>query len=293
MTWIALALLSALGGAASNVAMKRAVGHGGVITSTVAYRGIAALMLAVPVLAAGWFDATPAYWRVVALVMPPECAGVLCMMIAFRTGELSEVQPIFGLIPLFVLLGGAAMLREVPTALAGAGVLALASGLYVVGLRAGEPWLEPLRAFARSRASWYALGATLCFSVTSVLHKLGIAEVGPMPWAVTLGAGSSLLLAATLPIVRLRWRALERAADVGPWTRLVLVAAACWAVQQVGLQLALGAANAAYVVSLTATSVVFASALGVLVLREREAAAHRLLGAALVSVGAAMIALGG
>lgn len=292
MSWIALALLSAVAGAAANLAMKRAVDHGGVVTSTVAYRGVAALLLAVPVLAAGWFRTTPAYWRVVGFVLPPECAGVLCMMLAFREGELSEVQPIFGLIPLFVLLGGAAVLREIPTATAAAGMLVLATGLYVVGLRAGEPWLQPLRALARSRASWFAVAASLCFSVTSVLHKLGIAEVGPLPWAVTLAAGSSLALAVTLPLAR-RWRGAADAGHGRAWRAFVLLAAASWALQQVGLQLALRVSQAAYVVSLTATSVVFASAMGVLLLGEREAAAHRLAGAVLVSAGAALVALGG
>lgn len=292
MSWIALALLSALAGASANLAAKRAVGHGGVLTSTVAYRGLAGVMLAVPVLATGWFRTTPAYWRVVAYVLPPECAGVICMMLAFREGELSEVQPIFGLIPLFVLLGGAVVLREVPTTTAASGVLVLALGLYVVGLRAGEPWLLPLQSLARSRASWLAVASSLCFSLTSVLHKLGIAQVGPLPWAVTLAAGSSLTLAVTLPVAR-RWRGAANAGHGRAWRGFVLLAAVSWAVQQVGLQLALRASQASYVVSLTAMSVVFASAMGVLWLGEREAAAHRLAGAVLVSAGAALVALGG
>jgi drug/metabolite transporter (DMT)-like permease len=293
MSWIALALLAALANAATSLAMKRAVGHGGVVTSTVAYRGLAAALLAVPVLLAGWPGATPAYWRTVALIMPPECAGVLCMMLALRGGELSEVQPIMGTIPLFVALGGAALLREIPTPAAAAGVAVLTAGLYATGLRARESWLQPLRSLARSRASWYAVAAALCFSVTSVLHKVGIAEVGPLPWAVTLAGGSSLALAVLLPVVRRRWRDAGDAGHDRTWLRLVAFAGVCFAVQMVGLQVALRETKAAYVVSLTTTSIVFSSALGILVLGEREAAAHRILGAALVSAGAALIALGG
>ena len=127
-----------------------------------------------------------------------------------------------------------------------------------------------------------------------MLHKVGIAEVGPLPWATTLALGSALALAVTLPLVR-RWTGAGPA-SVGhdrAWGRLVLVAAGWFALQQVGLQLALRETKAAYVVSLTATGIVFSSALGILVLGEREAAAHRLLGATLVSAGAALIALGG
>jgi uncharacterized membrane protein len=60
----------------------------------------------------------------------------------------------------------------------------------------------------------------------------------------------------------------------------------------VGLQLALRAAQASYVVAVTATSTPLATALGVALLGERTAARFRILGAALVSVGAVMIALG-
>jgi uncharacterized membrane protein len=237
--------------------------------------------------------ATATYWRTVAEVLPPESMGVLCMMRAFRTGALSEVQPIFGLIPLFVMLFGAVVLGEVPTPQAAVGIAVLALGIYTVGLGAGGSMLAPVRALARARSSWYAVASSVCFSITSVLHKIGIREVGPLPWAVTLSFGSALTLAATLPVVAWRWSGVGVPADARGWAGFVLAAGALFAAQQVGLQLALRESAAAYVVSLTATSTVFASVLAVLVLRERQAAGHRIAGAVLVSAGAAMIALGG
>ena len=295
MSWIALALLSALTSAATNLALKRAVAHGGVVTSTVAYRFVGGVLLAAIVLSIGARPhATPVYWRTVAEVLPPESIGVLCMVQAFSAGELSEVQPIFGLLPLFVMLGGAVVLHERPTPAAALGVLVLAAGIYTVGLTAGGSLLTPLHALARKRSSWYAVGAAVCFSITSVLHKLGIAEVGPLPWATTLSFGSALSLAVLLPLV-----ARRRGGPSAPhehsraWLTAVLLAALFFALQQVGLQLALRVQKASYVVSITSTSVIFVGVLAVLVLGERQAAAHRIAGSILVSAGAALIALGG
>jgi drug/metabolite transporter (DMT)-like permease len=293
LTWIALALLAAFSSAAGNLALKRAVAHGGVLVSTVVYRGVGGVLLALLVGAVGLHPhPTPAYWRTVASILPPECVGVLCMMRALRAGALSEVQPLFALIPLFVMVGGAVILREVPTPAAAVGVAMLTVGIYTVGLSRGGSVLAPLRALANAPSSWYAVASSVCFSVTSVLHKFGIAEVGPLPWAATLSLGSSLSLAVTLPAASRR-RVADAQPDPGPWTRLVLLAGLLFAVQQVGLQLALKLREAAYVVSITSTSVIFASVLGVMLLRERQAAGHRIAGAALVSAGAALIALGG
>src|SRR5205823_4786294 len=133
----------------------------------------------------------------------------------------------------------------------------------------------PLRALARKPSSWYAVAASVCFSVTSVLHKLGIAEVGPLPWATTLSFGSALSLAALLPLVA--WRGPSAPPEHSRrWVTAVLLASLFFALQQVGLQLALRIQKASYVVSITSTSVIFVSVLAVLVLGERQAAAHRI-----------------
>jgi len=290
---LALALLAALAGAGVSLTMKRAVGNGGPILSAAAIRLVGGVFLATLVAATGpWPAPNALYWRTLALIMPPEALGLVCMARALRAGDLSEVQPIFGILPLFVLASGAVVLHEVPSAAAAAGILVVAMGVYTVGLRPGASALEPLRALARSRASWYAVGACLCWSITTVLHKYGIAAIGPFGWATTLAVGSGLLLSAALPVVAARPGGAGAPGRPAAWATVVLLAGAAFALQQVGLQLALRAAQASYVTAVTATSTPLATALGVALLGERTAARFRILGAALVSVGAVMIALG-
>ena len=107
------------------------------------------------------------------------------------------------------MLGGWLFLDEMPTAPAAGGVVLVTVGVYCIGLRPGASALEPLRALARERASWFAVAAAVAWSITTLIHKFGIAAVGPFPWGVTLAIGSGLLLAAALPVMGRRtggWR---------------------------------------------------------------------------------------
>lgn len=294
--WIPFSLLCAVASATTSLLLKQAVGRGGAILSTVAFRILAGVFLVGICLATdGWPALTGEYWRAVLLVMPPEVAGTLCMSLALRHGELSLVQPIMGLLPPFVMLGGALFLGEVPTVPAALGILLVTAGVYCVGLRPGASAMEPLRALTRTRASWFAVGAVLFWSITTVFHKVGIAAVGPFPWGATLALGSGLSLALVLPLLghRRGGGAVGRPERPGRWTWLVVMAGAAFSLQQVGLHLALQAAQAGYVSALNATSIVIATGFGVFLLHERSAARTRLAGAGFVSLGAMMIGVFG
>lgn len=294
--WIFLALTAACGAAGTSFGLKRAVAHGGVLVSTVACRVVAAILLAAIVAAlGGWPGMPPEYWRAVGLVLVPEVLGTLFMTLALRSGDLSLVQPLMGLLPPLVTIGGAVFLREVPTPVAAVGVLLVTLGVYCVGLQPGSSALEPIRSLARSRAGAYAAASATSWSLATLVHKQGIAAVGPFPWAVTLALGSAVALGAVLPVVA--WRSgegvgvPERAA--GPWLGAVALAGLAFALQQAGLHLAFRATQAGYVMAVSATGVLFGTLLGIFVLRERAAARTRAAGALLVCSGAVLIALFG
>jgi len=293
--WIVYSLVAALCVAGTSFSLKRAVEHGGVLVSTVAAR-LAAGVLLVSLVAASdaWRPLTPAYWTAVGLVVVPEVLGTLFLTLALRSGDLSLVQPIMGLLPGMVMLGGVFLLGEVPTAQAGAGVLLVTLGVYCVGLRGGGSLLEPLRALGRSRASWFTLGAAVAWSLSSLVHKRGIAAVGPFPWAATLAFVSAIGLGAGLPLLARRGDgALGWPDDVRRWAGFVCTAGATFSVHQAGLHLSLRMAQAGYVMAIVSCSTLFATALGIVVLGERSAARTRAAGALLVCSGAGLIALFG
>jgi drug/metabolite transporter (DMT)-like permease len=291
--WIVLALLAACASAAANLLLKRAVGLGGAVVSTVAFRTIAGVLLfATVTLTASWPTLTPPFWRTLAIVIPNEIGGMVCLSLALRRGEISAVQPIMGLTPLFVMVGGVVLLHEIPSVLAVVGILLVATGLYCVGLSKGASWWEPIRSIARSPASWFAVLSSLFWTVTSLMHKIGIALVGPMAWAASLTLSSALALACALPFVAWRMGSVGLSEQIVPWARIVTLAGACFAVQQFGLHNALQRSQAGYVVAVVSMSILLVTTVGVLVWRE-QGGAHRIAGALLVSGGVGLIAMFG
>ena len=288
--WIVLALLAAAASAGTSLLLKRAVGLAGVVVSTVAFRIVGGVLLAIATMLAGpWPAPTPTFWRAFAVVIPNEVGGMLCLSAALSVGDVSVVQPIMGFIPLLTMIGGALFFGEHPSTLAMFGILLVVLGLYFVGLRKGHSAIEPIRAFATSRASWIALLATLFWTVTSLTHKVGIAEVGPMPWATALTLGSAVALAVAIPVVARAAGGVGAPRELGPWMRVVVLAGISFAVQQFGLHNALRRTQAGYVMAVVSTSILIATTVGVLVLRE-QGGSHRITGALLVSSGVALIA---
>ena len=291
--WILLALLAAAASAGTSLLLKRAVGLAGVVVSTVAFRIVGGVLLAIVSVAGGPLPPpTPTFWRALALVIPNEIGGMLCLSMALNKGDVSAVQPIMGIIPLLTMAGGVVILHEQPSGLAVAGILLVVMGLYFVGLPKGGSALEPIRAFTTSRASWYALLAALFWTVTSLTHKVGIAEVGPMPWATALTLGSAVALAVVLPVIARMPGGVGLPRQRTAWMRIIALCGVCFAVQQYGLHNALQRSQAGYVMAVVSTSILLATTVGVLVLRE-QGGMHRISGALLVSSGVALIAVFG
>lgn len=291
MTWVWFALLSATGSGGTSLLLKRTVARGDTFVSTAGFRAVSGLLIAVIVTAAGaWRSPTPAYWRTLALLMVPEIGGMVCMAMALRWGDVSRVQPIFGLLPIFVTINGVLFMHEIPTLLAACGIALVAIGIYAVGVRRGASPLELIRSLAGDRGSWYAAMSAVFWSVTPFLHKSGAATVGPLMWAMSVSLASGLVLAAVLPI-RQRSPARPPAARPG-WIALVVATAVPFTLQAVALQFALQRAQGGYVMALSSMSTLLATAAAVILYREGEGAT-RIPGAVLVTAGAALIALGG
>lgn len=290
MTWVWFALLSAAGSAGTSLVLKRTVARGDTLISTAGFRAISGILIALIVTALGaWRHPTPAYWRTLAMLMVPEIGGMVCMALALRWGDISRVQPIMGILPIFVTINGALFMHEIPTVLAAGGIVLVAIGIYAVGLRRGASPLEPLRSLAGDRGSWYAVLSAVFWSVTPFLHKMGTATVGPLMWSMSVSLGSGLVLGAVLPFRR-RVPIVARG-DGGRWATLVAATAVPFTLQAVALQFALQRAQGGYVMAISSMSTLLATGLAVLLLDEGEAST-RIPGAILVTAGAALIALG-
>ena len=291
--WIALSLISAVGAAGTGLALKRTLDRGGPLASTVAYRGIAGVLL-LAIASVGGLDHPLGadYAWATAIVLPFEVVGTVALTLALRTGNLSLVQPLFGLLPVVVTLAGALALGERPTAAALVGVGLVAAGVYGIGVDGSRGVLAPLRAVLREPAGRWTLVAVAAWSVTTVVHKAGIAAVGPLPWAVTLALGSAAAIALVSPLLPRDLRAGPAPGDARRWAAWAAACGGLYAVQQVGLQSALDLAPVGYVTALSAVSIVLA-VLGGMALLGEQAGRWRLGGTGLVALGAALVALYG
>ena len=291
MTWVWFALLSATGSAGTSLLLKQAVSRGDTLISTAGFRAVSGIFIAAIVIAVGaWTPPTPVYWRTLALLMVPEVGGMVCMALALRWGDISRVQPIMGMLPIFVTINGALFMHEIPTVLAACGIALVAVGIYAVGLRRGASPFEPLRSLAGDRGSWYAVLSAVFWSVTPFLHKMGTATVGPLMWSMSVSLASGAVLGAVLPFRR-RVRVVA-AGEGARWAPLVVATAIPFTLQAVALQFALQRAQGGYVMAISSMSTLIATALAIMLYGEPDGST-RIPGAVLVGAGAALIALGG
>jgi len=217
-------------------------------------------------------------WRVEGAAVPYvagsaalELAYVGLLAAAYRRFELSVVYPVArGLAPVLALVLTVVVTLSSPSAGEVGGVLAVAAGVMLV------------RGRLRGALGALGLGAVIAAAIAgyTVVDRYGIHHANAAPYLLLVMAGPALIYALGVGRTRVA-RALSPAT--------VLVGAASAGAYLLVL-LALRLASAPAVASVRETSVVIATALAAIVLRERVGPV-RLVGAALVAGGVALLAL--
>jgi drug/metabolite transporter (DMT)-like permease len=217
-------------------------------------------------------------WRVEGAAVPfivasagLELAYVALLAAAYRRFELSVVYPVArGMAPVLALLLTVIVTASAPSGGEVAGVLAVGAGVLLV--RGGL------------RGSLGGLGAGLVVAAViagyTVVDRYGIRHANAAPYLLLVMLGPAVVYPLMVGGRRVR-------AAVGPAT-VAIGAASAGAYLLVLLALRLASAPA--VAAVRETSVVIATGLAVVVLRERVSPL-RLAGAALVAAGVALVAL--
>lgn len=209
---------------------------------------------------------------------------------AYRNGALSLTYPVARgtgvvLVPILAM----PFLGERPTAVAGAGIVAILVGIVTLNL------LGNRRGAAREvregrRGLLFALLTGLAITAYSLIDKAGVAHVHPLIYVYLL---IGILTAGIAPWVLLRrraaalevWRTSRRSAFIAGvlnmGTYLIVLAA-----------MRVAGSSVSYIVPLRETSIVFATLMGVAILGERLTP-PRLAGSILIAAGVIAIALGG
>jgi drug/metabolite transporter (DMT)-like permease len=226
--------------------------------------------------------AAAATWRVDRDVWPYLVASAALEIVyfallatAYSRSELSVVYPLArGLAPVFVLIGTVAVTSASTSAPEAGGVCLVAAGVLLVrGL-----------GHARAEGALFGIAIAICIASYTVVDKHGIAHASPMAYneLVTIG----------LTLAYVGWFALARGtrpmrAEIGPHT--IVGGCATFAAYSLVL-FALRLAPAPSVAAVRETSVLVATALAAVFLRERVTLV-RLAGAVFVVGGVALLSL--
>jgi drug/metabolite transporter (DMT)-like permease len=238
----------------------------------------AAAAVAVSVLVLSMVVPAALTWRVESAAVPfivvsgtLELVYVVLLVAAYRRFELSVVYPVArGLAPVLVLLLTVIVAVSRPSAGEVAGVLAVAAGVLLV------------RGHLRGSLGGLGAGALIAGVIAgyTVADRYGIHHANAAPYLVLVMLGP----AVAYPLVVGRRRYADALA---PATVAIGVASAC---AYLLVLLALRLASAPAVAAVRETSVVIATALAAVVLKERVGPL-RLAGAVLVAAGVALLAL--
>ena len=247
-------------------------------------------VVALPV--ALWVGLPPAAcWPYMAASLVIHVGYYIALAGAYQHGELGLTYPIMRGVPaLIVALGSAAVIGESPTAAAWLGIVGITVGVALVGLA------HPGQALHHGKALAFAFANAAIIASYTFVDGLGVRQAGPDLRAV-LAYVMWLFVIDGLPYpalvawrrgregrrlaavyIRQRWpvAALGGAASIGAY------AIALWAMTR---------APVASVAALRETSVLFATVLGTVILKERFGL-QRALGAAVIVAGVMALRLG-
>ena len=210
----------------------------------------------------------------------------VCMIAAYRAGDLSLVYPIArGSAPILVALGAWLLAGESKTPVEVAGIAIVSLGIASLAWRRGRLRRPSL---GEDRAVLLALATGLCIAGYSVADGMGGRASGQVLTFIAwlFASVGSVMLVFTL------WRrrgGLRAAFAPDLWRGL---GGGCVAAMAYGIVIwAMSVAPMAQVVALRETSVLIAAGIGAIVLKE-SFGKQRILAAAVVVAGAALLHLG-
>lgn len=288
LTWPVV--LAVLGGAMLHAGWNALVKSSGDKQADTALVHFLGAVVALPV--ALWVGLPrPECWPFMAASLVIHVGYYVALAGAYQHGELGLTYPIMrGVAPLIVALGSAAVIGEVPSAGAWLGIIGITLGVALVGLA------HPGQALHHGKALAFAFANAAIIATYTFVDGLGVRLAGPtitdvltyVMWLFVLdGFPYPLLLwwrrgpqgrQALVAYARQRWplAALGGAASIGAY------AIALWAMTR---------APVASVAALRETSVLFATVLGTLLLKERFGM-QRALGAGVIVAGVMALRLG-
>lgn len=280
MSWLILSLCSALLLASGDAAAKGFLKGYTAREMTLVYSVFTALCLLPWLLFLPWPELSWTFWRWLIVLVPLEILGMMLYLAAIRDSPLALTVPYLAFTPAFMVLTGFVVLGEQVTLLGLVGIVLIVVGAYSLNAehwRQGG-WLAPLRAVSRERGSRFMLAAAVVYSLTAIMGKAAMQHVPPVFFGpfyfLVLGIATPVLLSADQPS---RLKALWRR----PGAHLLIGLMASGMV--LTHFMALAQVEAAYMIAVKRSSLLFGIIYGALLFGEARLREHLLSGCLMVA----------
>lgn len=309
MTWVILSLVSAVSLATSDAYMKKALGK--IDEYLVAWLRLLFTVVALSPLLffIEWPELDATFYRAFFTAAPFEVVAYLLYVKALRVSPMSLTLPFLALTPVFLILFSFFVLGETVSALGGAGIALVALGGYSLNLHhhQGAGLLGPIKAIFREKGSLMMIGTAAIYSYTASLGKLAIQHSSPIFFATTYFIFLTLVMSPLALFGFNRSRHLTQhwglqhegkknnagigemeGIGAGAITRAMLVPGFFFAVMLLTHAVAITLTEAAYMIAIKRTSLLFGVLYGRLLFGEGHLR-ERLLGASLMFAGLVLI----
>ncbi|WP_319585095.1 DMT family transporter [uncultured Pseudodesulfovibrio sp.] len=288
MTWFILSIGAAFFMASNAALMKRFFSDLSPWEMSIIpyFYALPLMVLALPVI--GIPPIGPRFLSTLAWVLPLLMISIILHYRAIRMSPLSLTLPFLSFTPVFVLFTGGLILDETLTTQGIVGMLLVVLGGYVLNLDATRyGYLGPIKAIWKEPGSALMLVVAFIYGLTSVGGKVMILDSSPLFAAVTIFILYGLILTAILLLTgKASFKNITRNHQLGALAGLIVFA------EMVCHNMAMSLVAAAYMITIKRTTGVFSVLYGWFLFHE-TGIRYRLLGTAIMTVGAAVIALWG
>ncbi|OPY15347.1 MAG: EamA-like transporter family protein [Syntrophus sp. PtaB.Bin001] len=225
------------------------------------------------------------FWICVLTGLPLEVLAFLCYMKALKVSPLSLSLPFLAFTPGFILMTGWLILGETVSGGGLAGIILIITGSYCLNISSlKQGAFQPLYAIMREPGSRLMLLVSLIYAFTATLGKLALLHSSPSYFAIVY-----YLLLTTLMFAGSAFTGKKPGVVLRTGTPVMaLLLGATVAVTVFSHMLAISLTQAAYMIALKRTSLIFGVLYGAFWFRE-EKITERLMGALLMFAGAMLI----
>ena len=209
---------------------------------------------------------------------------------AYKYGDLSLVYPIArGLGLVLIPVVGVTVLDESVSILAGFGIIAIFTGVVMVGSSSGtgfRAWLKPRSIFA-DRGVLFALITGILIAAYSTLDKRGVEYVEPIFYMFCLSLGGSV---GVLPLIARSYASSEFILEIRTRWKIGLLGGLCQFLAYTLVLSAFRLSPVSYIGPFRELAILFGVVLAVVVLKERVTRS-RAAGAMAIGLGSLVVAL--